>query len=125
LGLGKRVETTEMSSANTQETEQQDDDDAKTVYSDTASLSNPIYGKYAAALAQDISNGLGVLGLDPQVIARLSATLPRLLRAFALSIGYQAPSQMHRDVMVFICRHRKYVKDCLGEAVSCVLFARG
>jgi len=121
LDLGKRAEITGVSSANTQETDQQDDD-AKTVYSDTTSLSNPIYGKYAAALAEDMSNGLGVSVLDPQVVARLSATLPRLLRALALSIGYQAPSQTNRDVMVFICRHRKYVKNCLGEAISCILF---
>jgi len=116
--LEKRAEIAEVLSSNTQEIEQQDDD-IETVYSDATSLSDPIYGKYVVALAENISNSLGSLALDPQLVARLSAALPRLLRALALSIGYQAPSQIHRDVMVFIYKYRKYAKSCLEVLFPC------
>jgi hypothetical protein len=32
--------------------------------------------------------------------------LPDLLRAFAVQVGYQAPSPMHRDVMFYVRKDR-------------------
>ncbi|KAH7147538.1 hypothetical protein DER46DRAFT_665989 [Fusarium sp. MPI-SDFR-AT-0072] len=50
----------------------------------------------------------------------MSATPPCLLKAFALKIGYCATTQMHRDVMAFVHRHRSeitaaFLDICLGQ----------
>lgn len=82
-------------------------DDTKTIYSDSTELSDTIYKSYVAALADSLFEQLTVKTLDDQTAQRMSNVLPRLLKTFALQLGYEAPSQMHRDVMFFIHKNRE------------------
>jgi hypothetical protein len=82
-----------------------DKDDSDTIYTKT-SISNAIVGNYIALFADDLSRRVKVDGLDEAVIAKGADVLRQLLKAFALKLGYDPPSQDHRDAMVFIHRHR-------------------
>jgi len=85
----------------------EDVDDADTVYSDVSSLIDSKVDSYASALAEDIVKRLKAEDLDSAAAEILSSALPELLRAFATKLGYDAPSQTHRDVMFFIHKYRK------------------
>lgn len=84
-------------------------DDSATEYSDLSSTTFSRKQLYIQELAKDLYNKISFqavdLGQDHRV--DISATLPRLLKAFALRIGYCATTQMHRDVMAFVHRHRR------------------
>lgn len=96
------------------------EDDTKTVYSDTSSLSTSAVDKYAQALADDIGQKLSTMStaLTYQELGRISTVMPELLRALALNIGFQAASQMHRDVMVFIHKHRSAITESIQNYVE-------
>jgi len=81
-------------------------DDTATEYSDTMSLSDSRIDGYVSGLAEDLFRRLDPNVASDQITERLSTALPRLLKAFALKFGFEAPSQMHRDVMFFIHKHR-------------------
>jgi hypothetical protein len=85
----------------------EDLDDTETVYSDVSSLIDQKVDSYASALAGDIIKRLKVEDLDSSATEILCSALPRLLRAFATKLGYEAPSQTHRDVMFFIHKYRE------------------
>lgn len=82
-------------------------DDTQTVYSDSTEFSETRYNSYVAALADALFEQLTLKTLDNQTAQRMSNVLPRLLKTFALQLGYEAPSQMHRDVMFFIHKNRE------------------
>ena len=88
--------------------------DVKTVYSD-ASIPGLEKESYISELANDLLSKARSEQPDSQMIQRISLSLPKLLRAFALKVGYNAPSQMHRDVMWFVHKHRRLV--FLSEAL--------
>ncbi|KAK3991528.1 hypothetical protein QBC44DRAFT_236762 [Cladorrhinum sp. PSN332] len=88
-----------------------DEDDQMTVYSDASVFSTRTSEGYISAFVNDIFNRLGNDVSDPQVIERLSSHLPRLIKGLALKIGFQAPSQMHREVMVFLHKHRAEIAE--------------
>ncbi|SCV49114.1 uncharacterized protein FFB14_10716 [Fusarium fujikuroi] len=97
-------------------------DDSATEYSDVSSTTFSRKQLYIQELAKDLYNKIsfqaGDLGQDHRV--DISATLPRLLKAFALKIGYCATTQMHRDVMAFVHRHRSGITEafldiCLSQ----------
>ncbi|KAE8315062.1 TEA/ATTS domain family-domain-containing protein [Aspergillus transmontanensis] len=69
-------------------------DAARTIYSDTSSATTLQKESYISELA------------DGLFTKRIFQILPELLRAFALKVGHNAPSQMHRDVMFFIHKNR-------------------
>ncbi len=83
------------------------EDDANTAYSNASSILESVVQRYASALAESVCERLQVGPDDAnQAAARLALALPRLLKALALTIGHDAPSQMHCHVMYLIHRHR-------------------
>ncbi|KAF5607433.1 Pfs domain-containing protein [Fusarium pseudoanthophilum] len=83
-------------------------DDSATEYSDVSSATFSRKQLYIQELAKDLYDKVSVRAVDLGKDHRLdiSTTLPCLLKAFALKIGYCATTQMHRDVMAFVYRHR-------------------
>ncbi|CAI6282786.1 unnamed protein product [Periconia digitata] len=61
---------------------------------------------YTSELADEIYKIVLSVNLDDDIMERICATLPVLLKAFGLRIGCNARTQMHRDVMFFIVKHR-------------------
>ncbi|EMT68829.1 hypothetical protein FOC4_g10004917 [Fusarium odoratissimum] len=94
-----------------------DVDDGATEYSDVSSTTFSRKRLYISELATDlynrVSSGSSNAGQITQV--SISDTLPSLLKAFALKIGYCATSQMHRDVMAFVHRHRSEITAAFLE----------
>ena len=78
-----------------------------TIYTDIMSLSDTRTEQYASALAQDLFSALELATASPDIVEPVLSTLPELLRTMSLKIGYEAPSQEHRDVMVFIHKFRR------------------
>lgn len=82
-------------------------DDNETVYSDTSSLSDRRVESYSSKFVDDLVARLDLTNADEAILDKLAESLPALLQALASKIGHQAPSQMHRDVMVFLYRNRE------------------
>ncbi|KAK5997703.1 Conidiophore development regulator abaB [Cladobotryum mycophilum] len=53
--------------------------------------------------------------MDESTQTRISENLPNLLKLFALKVGYNAPTQMHRDVMTFVHKHRGNITATFTE----------
>ncbi len=85
------------------------EDDARTVYSETMSASDPRVENHVAQMAEELLTRLGPEALTPEIVEGLARAIPGLLRGLALSIGHEAPSQMHRDTMFFLHKHRRQV----------------
>jgi hypothetical protein len=71
------------------------------------SLSGLKIDTYTTALAKRLLEQIDVKELNDQLIHKMLAVLPRLLKALALKFGYEAPSQVRRDMMVFLHKHRE------------------
>ncbi|KAF5985426.1 nucleoside phosphorylase [Fusarium bulbicola] len=86
-------------------------DDSATEYSDVSCTTFSRKQLYIQELAKDLHEKVGFCAADLSKDHRvdISATLPCLLKAFALKIGYCATTQMHRDVMAFVHRHRSEI----------------
>jgi hypothetical protein len=81
-------------------------DDTATEYSDTSSVATWKKESYIEEFVDDLVARVRELQPDEETLNRISALLPDLLKAFALRVGYNAPSRMHRDVMYFIHKYR-------------------
>ncbi|CAH0027544.1 unnamed protein product, partial [Clonostachys rhizophaga] len=81
-------------------------DDSATEYSDTSSVATWKKESYIEEFVDDLVARVRELQPDEETLSRISALLPDLLKAFALRVGYNAPSRMHRDVMYFIHKYR-------------------
>ncbi|KAF5635881.1 nucleoside phosphorylase [Fusarium sp. NRRL 52700] len=97
-------------------------EDSVTEYSDIPSTTFSRKRLYIRELATDLYDRVGSVAIDAirnhQV--DISASLQGLLKAFALKIGYRATTQMHRDVMAFVHRHRSdiaavFLDICFGQ----------
>ncbi|KAF5642474.1 nucleoside phosphorylase [Fusarium tjaetaba] len=95
-------------------------DDSATEYSDVSSTTFSRKQLYIQELAKDLYDKVSVRAVDLGKDHRLdiSATLPCLLKAFALKIGYCATTQMHRDVMAFVHRHRSDITAAFLDICS-------
>ena len=82
-------------------------DDTKTIYSDASSVPNVESEGYIFELANDLMRKTRSEQPSPETIQRVIVILPKLLKAFSLKVGYNAPSQMHRDVMWFVHKNRE------------------
>ncbi|KAM5519714.1 PFS domain-containing protein [Fusarium oxysporum f. sp. phaseoli] len=98
-------------------------DDSATEYSDVSSTTFSRKRLYISELATDLYNRVSSASSNTGQSAQVSIsdTLPNLLKAFALKIGYCATSQMHRDVMAFVHRHRSeitaaFLEICLSQS---------
>ncbi|OTA79948.1 hypothetical protein M434DRAFT_17920 [Hypoxylon sp. CO27-5] len=92
-----------------------DDDDIQTVYTEVPDTSDMGTRSYVTAFAEDLFNQIGAESLDEKVFEDLSSILPALLKVLALNFGHEAPSQAHRDVMVFVHKHRGAIATCFKE----------
>jgi nucleoside phosphorylase len=82
-------------------------DDARTVYSDAPSLPSFQIEGFIKELADSLVNKVLPEKAGNTVLGKFLEVLPQLLKAFALRLGHQAPSQMHRDVMFFVHKYRR------------------
>jgi hypothetical protein len=82
-------------------------DDIRTIYSDASSLPPLEKESYISELADGLFSTVHSLQPGVQIMDRISRALPELLKAFAFRIGHNAPTQMHRDVMVFVHKNRR------------------
>lgn len=82
-------------------------DDFRTVHPDTSRISALETKKYITQLTDDLFNKVPHEQCNDQTKNRTSEILPELLEAFALKIGHSSPSQMHRNAMFFIHKHRQ------------------
>lgn len=82
-------------------------DDARTVYSDASSIPALKTMNYISELAEDLFSKVPLEKCDDKTRESAFEHLPELLKAFALKVGYNASSQMHRDVMFFVHKHRR------------------
>jgi hypothetical protein len=78
-----------------------------TVYPDISNLYNMQFESYISELSSDLFNNVSHLGPDIQTLEKIFEVLADRLKAFALRIGQHAPSQVHRDIMVFVYKYRK------------------
>lgn len=82
--------------------------EVRSVYSYASSISNEKKERFISELAEEFANVVQPYRPDEQSWHRISQLLPELLRGFAFRFGHNAPSQMHRDVMMFIHKQRRY-----------------
>ncbi|KAJ5364559.1 uncharacterized protein N7496_010272 [Penicillium cataractarum] len=90
----------------------------QTVYSDTSSIAPLRMESYISLFGEDLFMKLVSWQADAQAMERITEALPELLRVFALKIGHNAPSQIHRDVMVFIHKNRHNIVSNFKERCS-------
>ncbi|VUC25621.1 unnamed protein product [Clonostachys rosea] len=90
-------------------------DDTATEYSDTSSVATWKKESYIEEFVDDLLARVHELHPDEETLERISTLLPDLLKAFALRVGYNAPSRMHRDVMYFIHKYRGMISSNFKE----------
>ncbi|KAI3316579.1 hypothetical protein HD806DRAFT_517189 [Xylariaceae sp. AK1471] len=100
---------------NTQDPKDQDNEDAATVYSDTSSLAFSRQENYVLELADDLYDNVSYWNPDLNTKERIATVLPDLLRDFALKIGHNAETLMHRNVMVYVHKHRHKIAEAFTE----------
>lgn len=84
-------------------------DEVRSMYSDISSVPDAKNEKLVVELAEELSKAIRPYQPNEQAMHRIFQILPDLLKAFALNVGGSTASQMHRDVMVFIHKYRRYV----------------
>ncbi|KAF5558854.1 pfs domain-containing protein [Fusarium phyllophilum] len=91
--------------------DQPSNDDSATEYSDVSSTTFSKKQMYIQKLAKDLYDKVSFVAVDLSEDQRvdISATMPCLLKAFVLRIGYCATTQMHRDVMAFVHKNRSEI----------------
>ena len=82
-------------------------DDFRTVHPDTSRISALETKNFITQLTDNLFNKVPHEQCNDQTKDRTSEILPELLEAFALKIGHSSPSQMHRNAMYFIHKHRQ------------------
>jgi hypothetical protein len=92
---------------NTTDLESDDTKTQMTEYSYASNIPTRKFGRYISELADDLfskcpSEQAGVVDMK-----RIFVILLGLLKAFALKVGHNAPTQVHRDIMFFVHKHRK------------------
>ncbi|CAG8189912.1 unnamed protein product [Penicillium salamii] len=84
-------------------------DEEGSVYSTTSSLTDSTKIAYVKSIAKEISKELGLNIAQEDVIEQVFKVMPKLLKDLSMSIGENAQSQMHLDVMYFIRKNRRQV----------------
>ncbi|KAF7157796.1 hypothetical protein CNMCM6106_003925 [Aspergillus hiratsukae] len=92
--------------------------EVSSVYSDASSISDEKREMFISELAEEFANVVRPYQPDEQSWQRISELLPELLRGFAFRFGHNASSQMYRDVMVFIHKHRRNVAMAFRDRCS-------
>jgi hypothetical protein len=82
-------------------------DDDLTEYSDVSSVTDTKRNAHVYGLADDLYGKLDIVGQTRYRVKQICEDVPWLLKTFALRIGHNASTQMHRDVMYFIHKHHR------------------
>ncbi|KAG5827097.1 hypothetical protein H9Q74_002807 [Fusarium xylarioides] len=98
-----------------QELDESDVDDTATEYSNMSSTTSSRKQQYIGELAGDLFRKISWLKVDKKTQTEVLAILPELLQAFALKLGHDAPTQMHRDVMAFVHRYRRDIAEAFED----------
>ncbi|KAF5016295.1 hypothetical protein F66182_12072 [Fusarium sp. NRRL 66182] len=85
------------------------EDDVASIYSDSSTIPTLTRARYIDGLADDLAQAIQPYHLNDEVLRQIIEKLPELLKAFALTFGHHESGTMHRDVMVFIHKYRRYV----------------
>ncbi|KAI0532303.1 hypothetical protein GGR58DRAFT_517833 [Xylaria digitata] len=93
-------------------------EDAATVYSDTPSMAFSQRENYVLELADDLFDKVSSWNPDSNSNERISTALPNLLKDFALKIGHSAETQMRRNVMAYVHKHRHKITETFTEMCS-------
>ncbi|KAI5923380.1 hypothetical protein F4810DRAFT_668607 [Camillea tinctor] len=81
---------------------------AGTVYSDTESLRNPRMKDYVSEFAEELCSAIP-REFDAQDIAKLSQSLPNLLKDFAIKLGNEGDTPIHKLLMYFVHQYHKQI----------------
>ncbi|CAI6339119.1 unnamed protein product [Periconia digitata] len=88
--------------------------DARTVYSDTASLADPTLLEYVAAFGNELSGSLPS-DFDKLNFEKVSPFLDELLQTFALKMSSDGDTQEHRSLTYLIYRYRSQITENLRQ----------
>ncbi|KAK6826419.1 hypothetical protein RU639_005434 [Aspergillus parasiticus] len=100
-------------------------DDTESIYTAGPGISPLHQQSYISELVDDLFRKLQCDQAAQHLPERIHDILLRLLKAFAIRFGQSGPTQVHRDIMVFIRRHRseiasglkmKYMEDELTDS---------
>jgi hypothetical protein len=83
--------------------------ETNSVYTDGPDIHISKKEAYISSFGEDLFNQALTNQPNEESLQRIFAVLPELLKIFALKVGNSGPTQIHRDVMVFIRRHRRLV----------------
>ncbi|KAJ5914067.1 hypothetical protein N7504_002950 [Penicillium tannophilum] len=90
----------------------------ESVYSSTSSLSDASMSGYVFAIAEEISDAVSGSLVSEEMVDKICNALPRLLKGLSASIGSNATSQMHLDVMVFLRKYRRNITAICREIIT-------
>ncbi|KAF5642374.1 hypothetical protein F52700_3170 [Fusarium sp. NRRL 52700] len=89
-------------------------DDAATEYSVTSGTDFPEKNQYISKLVDHLATKTRTVKTDKETQSRVSAILPDLLKAFALRLGGQDTTSIHREAMAFIYKHRCEIAEAFN-----------
>jgi nucleoside phosphorylase len=89
------------------EVEIDDNEDIRSIYTFQHGTSLNAQQIYISHLSEDLYNNVRLARYAHETPENIHSVLPRLLKGFALRLGQFGPTQMHRDVMIFIRRYRQ------------------
>lgn len=85
------------------------DEDTESIYTTESSISPSEKQSYISELVDDLFNKVQYGQYAQKLPERINDILPQYLKAFAIRFGQFGSTQIHRDIMVFIRRHRELV----------------
>jgi hypothetical protein len=84
-------------------------DDVQTVYSESSDVPVSVKEEYISRLAENLLAEVRHGQPDGEIMERTYQVLPTLLKAFALRLGHGTQDLNHRNIMIFVHKHRRYV----------------
>lgn len=87
-----------------------EEEETMTTYSDASSMSSEDAENLMHTLPDELFIVARSVQPDTHIIENVSQDLPGLLKSFALRLGYNAKSQIYRDVMYSVRKYRRWVR---------------
>lgn len=84
-------------------------DDTESIYTAGPGMSPSHQQSYISELVDDLFREVQCEQAAHHLPERIYGIILRLLKAFAIRFGHSGPTQVYRDIMVFIRRHRRFV----------------
>ncbi|KAH8172227.1 Pfs domain protein [Sarocladium implicatum] len=89
--------------------------DAATEYTDADSVGTLKRELYISDFAEDLFAKILDLHPEPEDVERISELLPDLLKAFALKLGFHAPTPVYGDVVYFVHKYRSAIANAFRD----------